>query len=140
MPTDKPRYTLILDEDLLYKLDIFWHENHLKNRNEAIVYILKQYFENRSSLRPDEVRLIDEYRKSENLAKAVVHGALQAGVRYANSFYSHRAPATTPLDESTPEPSAHINADSITYRDGKDVITEKFPASPDDITGNGNTG
>ena len=36
MPTDKPKILLILDEDLLERIDDYRYENRIPARNEAI--------------------------------------------------------------------------------------------------------
>ena len=41
MPTEKPRYTITLDEDLLKKIDDFRFENRISNRTKATLELIR---------------------------------------------------------------------------------------------------
>ena len=134
MSTDKPRFTVILDKDVYDMVERYWRINGLKNRNDGINRLLRLALDKREGITQEEQRVLREYRKSEPIARHMVMKALQAGNQYADASYSHRMPATTPLDVSTPQPSAEISDDSISYRhydaqtgELKARITEKLP-------------
>ena len=41
MPTDKPRYSITVDEELLKKIDDFRFENRYPNRTQATVELIR---------------------------------------------------------------------------------------------------
>lgn len=41
MPTDKPRYTITLDEEMLKKIDDFRFENRFPNRTQATLELIR---------------------------------------------------------------------------------------------------
>ena len=41
MPTEKPRYTITLDEDMLKKIDDFRFENRFPNRTQATLELIR---------------------------------------------------------------------------------------------------
>ena len=41
MPTDKPRYSITVDEELLKKIDDFRFENRYPNRNQATLELIR---------------------------------------------------------------------------------------------------
>ena len=41
MPTEKPRYTITLDEDMLKKIDDFRFENRYPNRTQATLALIR---------------------------------------------------------------------------------------------------
>lgn len=41
MPTEKPRFTITCDEELLNKIDDFWHENKFLNRTQATLELIR---------------------------------------------------------------------------------------------------
>jgi len=41
MPTEKPRYTITLDEDMLKKIDDFRFENRFANRTQATLALIR---------------------------------------------------------------------------------------------------
>ena len=41
MPTEKPRYTITLDEEMLKKIDDFRFENRLPNRTQATLELIR---------------------------------------------------------------------------------------------------
>lgn len=41
MPTDKPRFSISLDEELFKKVEDFRYNNRYPNRNEAVTELLK---------------------------------------------------------------------------------------------------
>lgn len=142
MPTEKPRFTVILDEDVYLRLEEYWRMNNYKGRNQAVNDLIRAAMADEEQLTPDEQRLVSNYRKSEYLAKAMVHGALTSGLRYANAHISHRKAAVKPLDGSPIEPIAEFDADTLSYTedtpDSKEVqrvIKEKLPGSSEELTG-----
>lgn len=46
MPTDKPKVLLILDDDLLKRIDDYRYENRIPARNEAIRRLLNEALQN----------------------------------------------------------------------------------------------
>ena len=82
MPTKKPRYTLIVEEDLLEKIDDYRFQNRLASRSLATVELIKlglnslkdnivrepqsQY---NTSFSEDEIDMIDKYRELSDKAK-----------------------------------------------------------------------
>lgn len=45
MPTDKPRFTITVDEETLKKIDDFRFENRYQNRTQATVELIKMGLE-----------------------------------------------------------------------------------------------
>lgn len=41
MPTEKPRYTITLDEEMLKKIDDFRFENRFPNRTQATLELIR---------------------------------------------------------------------------------------------------
>ena len=41
MPTEKPRYTVIVDEELLRQIDDFRFENRYHSRSAATMYLIR---------------------------------------------------------------------------------------------------
>ena len=41
MPTEKPRYTVIVDDELLKKIDDFRFENHYPSRSAATLELIR---------------------------------------------------------------------------------------------------
>lgn len=41
MPTDKPRYTIIVDEDMLEEIDNYRFENRFKSRSAATLDLIR---------------------------------------------------------------------------------------------------
>ncbi len=42
MPTDKPRFTITVDEDLLRRLEDYRFENRCPNRTQTVVELIRQ--------------------------------------------------------------------------------------------------
>ena len=42
MPTEKPRYTIIVDDDLLRQIDDFRFENRFPSRSAATLYLIRR--------------------------------------------------------------------------------------------------
>lgn len=142
MPTDKPRFTVILDKEVFFRLEEYWHLNHYGGRNQAVNDLLRSALTDTEHLAPDEQRLVDNYRKSENIAKSMVQSALTSGLQYANMHMTHRKVNVQPLDVTTPAPYANYDRDSVTYgvisdSDGsvQEIINEKRPTSSSELTG-----
>lgn len=45
MPTEKPRYTITLDEEMLKKIDDFRFENRFPNRTQATLELIRMGME-----------------------------------------------------------------------------------------------
>lgn len=81
MPTKKPRYTLIVEQELLDKIDDYRFKNRLPNRSQATVKLIKLGLDSLdniiketksaydSSFSEDEITLINKYRTLSNKAK-----------------------------------------------------------------------
>ena len=48
MPTEKPRLTIALDEELLSKIDDFRFENRYPSRSAAVIALIKKGLDNKS--------------------------------------------------------------------------------------------
>lgn len=46
MPTDKPRVTFALDQDMLDAIDDYKFKNRIKNQSQAIISLIEKGFEN----------------------------------------------------------------------------------------------
>ena len=44
MPTDKPRFSIVLEPEMSEELDAYWHENRYKSKNAAINDLLRSAF------------------------------------------------------------------------------------------------
>lgn len=44
MPTDKPRFSIVLEPEMLEELDAYWHKNRYKSKNAAINDLLRSAF------------------------------------------------------------------------------------------------
>ncbi|EHR38768.1 hypothetical protein GXM21_06755 [Megamonas funiformis] len=82
MPTKKPRYTLIVEEELLEKIDDYRFQNRLASRSLATVELIKlglnslkdnivreTQSEYDASFSKDEIDIIDKYRELSDKAK-----------------------------------------------------------------------
>lgn len=82
MPTKKPRYTLIVEEDLLEKIDDYRFQNRLASRSLATVELIKLGLNSlkdnivretqsqcNTSFSEDEIDIIDKYRELSDKAK-----------------------------------------------------------------------
>ena len=50
MPTEKPRYTIIVDNDLLEKIDDFRFENRYQSRSAATLELIRLIFHKKTAL------------------------------------------------------------------------------------------
>ncbi len=57
MPTEKPRYTVIMDEELLRQIDDFRFENRYPSRSAATLELIRRGME--------QIRLEQEHKKEE---------------------------------------------------------------------------
>ena len=80
MPTEKPRFTVILDHDLLELINDYWHKHRLKNRNVAINELLREAINDRKAIASDEQHFLDAYRSAPPLAQKMTLAALDAAV------------------------------------------------------------
>lgn len=44
MPTDKPRFSIVLEPEMSEELEAYWHENRYKSKNAAINDLLRSAF------------------------------------------------------------------------------------------------
>lgn len=44
MPTDKPRFSIVLEPEMSEELDTYWHDNRFKSKNAAINDLLRNAF------------------------------------------------------------------------------------------------
>lgn len=44
MPTDKPRFSIVLEPEMSEELDAYWHQNRFKSKNAAINDLLRSAF------------------------------------------------------------------------------------------------
>lgn len=49
MPTDKPRITFALDEDMLVAIDNYRYKHRIKNQSQAIIALIERGFDNLQS-------------------------------------------------------------------------------------------
>lgn len=45
MPTNKPRYSVVIDDETLKKVDDHWYNNRFKSRSQATVDLIKKGLE-----------------------------------------------------------------------------------------------
>lgn len=83
MPTNKPRVSLALPEDLLKQIDEFRYSNRIKNQTQAIITLLNRGFdamaENETGEKRftmDELQLVEEYRAAPKEIKQATHNIL----------------------------------------------------------------
>lgn len=67
MPTEKPRYTVIVDEDLLKKIDDFRFENRYPSRSAATLELIRLGIEQLQKEQA-EVKKIQEKESAESQA------------------------------------------------------------------------
>ena len=124
MPTEKPRFTIILEPEIAEQLEIYWHSHKLKNKNAAINELLRMVLADKDAFSTDEIRLVKYYRKAPTIAKQMSLKALQTAVNYSNTHYSYLAADLNPLDGTPKEPAAIISNDSITFTEKLDSMVD----------------
>lgn len=83
MPTDKPRISIVVTEELLREIDEFRYANRIKNQTQTIVTLINRGFEAISGkfeeppkFSNDELQLIDEYRAAPKNIQEAAHNIL----------------------------------------------------------------
>lgn len=83
MPTDKPRISFALTDELLREIDEFRYENRIKNQTQAIIALINRGFEAMAGtyteppkLTADEEQLIAEYRAAPKEIQNAAHNIL----------------------------------------------------------------
>ena len=80
MSTDRPRYTVSVDDEMFEKIENFRFENRYKTRSQATVELIRLGIEqltqqnssllepskSESALSPDELQLVEDYRSLNN--------------------------------------------------------------------------
>ena len=134
MPTDKPRFSIVLEPEMSEELDAYWHENRYKSKNAAINDLLRSAFAsmereaNKSELLGISPAALDVARRydtlpesAQNLISAVVlfgsadvptkNKVISILVDHSNevlqntSFASAAAASVQIIDEMTATPS-----------------------------------
>jgi len=85
MPTNLPRITFTVSEELMQQIEEFRYENRQKNQTQAIVALINKGLEALSGkplekpikFTEDEVQLIGEYRIAEPMARDMAHTTLK---------------------------------------------------------------
>ena len=69
MPTEKPRYTITLDEEMLKKIDDFRFENRFPNRTQATLELIRIGIE---TLEKQQKLKTSDFKEMNNLEKKSV--------------------------------------------------------------------
>lgn len=76
MPTEKPRVSFALSEELLKQIDDFKYENRIKNQSQAIIALINRGFEavagtqaELQALSKEETHLLSAYHDADDNAK-----------------------------------------------------------------------
>lgn len=114
MATEKLRFTLILEPGIAEKVDTYWHERRLKNRNAAINELLRMVFASQERLTYDEGELLNYYRNVETGMQRSSLAALKEYFDYQNAHFSTHSLGAR-LDEEPIQPIANISRDAKTF-------------------------
>ena len=83
MPTDKPRFTITLEQDLVTKIDNYKYSHRMKNQNQAVISLIEKGFdslaadrETKNSPAPEGAEERISMEQSDRLFDALV----QAGI------------------------------------------------------------
>ena len=68
MPTDKPRITFMVEDEVLEKITDYRHTNRIKNQSQAIIKLIEL------GLELEEAQLKNELQQPDGQADAVSHG------------------------------------------------------------------
>lgn len=109
MPTEKPRFTVVLDHDLFEMINEYWHAHRLKNRNVAVNELLREALNDRKAIASDEQHFLNAYRNAPPLAQTMVLAALDAANADDPSLDDY---LTKTLDEKITGPSSEDVSDS----------------------------
>lgn len=76
MPTEKPRYTITLDEDMLQKIDDFRFENRFPNRTQATLELIRIGMEALEKQQKEELEQLrqDAKKKAANQTMLAAFG------------------------------------------------------------------
>lgn len=89
MPTDKPRFTITLDEETNEILDHYWKNSNYRSKNDAINALIKNALAS-GSLSSDDRVFIERYREAPTIAKDMVNSALVAASMYIDNNLESR--------------------------------------------------
>ena len=81
MPTDKPRITFVLPEDVLRAVDEYRYSNRIRNQSQAIVQLIRKGLEvigeqpyvQTESFTQEETELIHDFRSLPKRDKELIH-------------------------------------------------------------------
>lgn len=84
MPTQNPRITFTVSEELMEKIDEYRFEHRMKNQTQAIVSLLNrglaeltgEPIEQLPKFTEDEIQLVAEYRAAIPIARDMAHTTL----------------------------------------------------------------
>ena len=83
MPTNNPRITFTISDELLEQVDEFRYSNRIKNQTQALIALINRGFEALAGtseeppkLTEDELLLIQEYRVAPEPIKQAAHNIL----------------------------------------------------------------
>lgn len=109
MPTNKPRFTITMDESLFQQIEEFRFKHRYKNQTQAVLALIENGIDdllqqsdepktpNLSSLTPEELQLVEDYRSMEPDGQAYIRQT----VRIAKPMYS-KTPVVVAVSESPP--------------------------------------
>lgn len=97
--TEKPRFSITLDEEMLTKVEDFRHDNRISTRSQAVVKLIELAFASLDAgpdtddLTPDERLIIDGYHAAdvqhqEDMRDAAVR-AIERGKKAEKSYTLH---------------------------------------------------
>lgn len=120
MPTEKPRFSVILDEDLNEAVERYWHTNKLKSKAAAVSELLTLALSENNALTYDENKVLNAYREAPPVVKCSTYHALRFANDYANKHFSYRMTGNL-LSTEIDKPAAMLESDGITYKEYSDV-------------------
>lgn len=89
MATDKPRFSLTLDPDMLAKVLEFKEKNHLSTQNKAVQQLIALGIQDTQAscdivtftLKPDEQALVNDYRELNNQGREYIRQTMAMAKR-----------------------------------------------------------
>ena len=89
MATDKPRFSLTLDPDMLAKVLEFKEKNHLSTQNKAVQQLIALGIQDTQAsceivtftLKPDEQALVEDYRELSNEGREYIRQTMAMAKR-----------------------------------------------------------
>lgn len=97
MPTDNPRITITVSEDMLDRIDSYKHEHKLKNQTQAIVSLIQKGFESLTQLNVEQLDKVSASREATRVASdydtldSYGKQAIRAILNVEKSRVEHRA-------------------------------------------------